>query len=126
MAGQENSLIDRELGLSYSGYMEDLYRELLKTFCDMRKDKGKQLEEAFSEGNWELYSITAHALKSTSLNIGAKSLSKAAKALELAGKAYVSAESGSEEAEEHLKYIKEHHGEFLDLYDAVIREAESI
>ena len=114
------SLMDVALGLRYSGGQEDLYREFLAAFCEMRKEKRSQVEEAFSSGNWEDYTNLVHSLKSTSLTVGGKELSEAAKALEMAGKKI----SAGEDRDAQLAYIREHHEEAMELWDAFTAEAE--
>lgn len=50
-------------------------------------EKADYIERLFEERSWKNYVIEVHALKSTSLSIGAAKLSELAKKLELAGKA---------------------------------------
>ena len=52
------------------------------------QSEGKKAEiiALYEDANWTDYAIKVHALKSTSLTIGAEALSAQAKELELAGK----------------------------------------
>ena len=63
-----------------------------------------ELIALYEAANWKDYAIKVHALKSTSLTIGAEELSKQAKALEQAGK------------EENVAYIQENHPLLLQMY----------
>lgn len=76
--------INTELGLSYCMDDEDFYREVLEEYISSsRVDDLKRFYEAQDWGN---YRISIHAVKSTSLTIGAEDLSAKALALENACK----------------------------------------
>ncbi|MBR1629963.1 MAG: Hpt domain-containing protein [Lachnospiraceae bacterium] len=62
-----------------------LYLKALELFVKSIDEKTALLEKCADEGDLRLYTITVHALKSTSLSIGMASFSEQAKALELAG-----------------------------------------
>ena len=62
----------------------EFYEEILKEY--LQSDKAAELEDYYAAGDWSNYKIVVHALKSTSLTIGAVSLSEEAKALEMAAK----------------------------------------
>ena len=94
-----------ELGLDYCAGDEDFYREMLRLFCAQRKEKRAEIISLYEAANWTDYAVKVHALKSTSLTIGAETLSAQAKALELAGK------SGD------VDYIRENHAALLCAYD---------
>ena len=109
--------INVKMGLDYCGGAEDFYLEMLKMFCMQREEKRAEIVRLYEDGDWTDYAVKVHALKSTSLTIGAEELSGKAKALELAGK------SGEE------AYIRENHADMLALYDtvcAVIEESVSL
>lgn len=106
----EESWIDGALGLRYSADNEEMYREFLKMFCDMWPEKKERIEQYFATGDWENYTIAVHALKSTSLSIGAKTLSEKALALEQAGKAG------------DIALIREKHGDLSECYDKTVQE----
>ena len=65
----------------------------------------------YDEENWQDYGIVAHAVKSTSLTIGAAGLSEQAKRQELAAK------------ENRIGELKEHWEEFYLTYQGVLKEA---
>lgn len=111
---QKEVLIDRELGLRYSAESEELYQEFMKLFCDMSVEKMEQLQNFFKENDWENYTITVHALKSTSLNVGAQTLSEKALALEKAGKA------------NQIAVILEKHPDLMQCYERTIQEGKNM
>ena len=94
-----------ELGLDYCGGEEDFYREMLRMFCAQGGEKRAEIASLYERENWPDYAVKVHALKSTSLTIGAEKLSAQAKALELAGK------------QGDVDYIREHHPGLLSGYE---------
>lgn len=78
------SVLEKETGLTYCCGSEEFYREMLGSY--LGNNRLQQIETCFAEENWEDYRIGVHALKSTSLSIGATVLSEAAKQLEFAAK----------------------------------------
>lgn len=77
-------ILDKETGLQYCCDSEEFYREMLQSY--LKNSRLDEIRTFFAEENWEDYRIAVHALKSTSLSIGAKALSEAAKGLEFAAK----------------------------------------
>ncbi|MGN0407393.1 MAG: ATP-binding protein [Bacteroides sp.] len=73
--------LDVNTGLGYC-MDRDFYEEVLREY--MLADKKDKIEQFFNEKDWNNYKTLVHALKSTSLTIGAVSLSEEAKALEMA------------------------------------------
>lgn len=106
--------VDIFLGLQYSAGSTEMYCEFLKMFCDMKNEKKQKIEDLFAQKDWENYAIAVHALKSTSLSIGAKRLSELALELEKAGK------------EKQTDYIEAHHEEAMRLYEFTVREGYQI
>ena len=78
--------INLEVGLKYCMDSKEFTIQMLMTFADKGK-KAEKIQEKFDARDWKNYQILVHALKSTSLSIGAEKLSEAAKKLELAAKA---------------------------------------
>lgn len=76
--------INLETGLKYCMDSKSFMIQMLTTFADGKK--ASTIQEKFEAGDWKNYQILVHALKSTSMSIGAEKLSKAAKILELAAK----------------------------------------
>ncbi|MCI6203130.1 MAG: ATP-binding protein [Lachnospiraceae bacterium] len=94
--------LDVKTGLTYCMNEEDFYIEMLQEF--LQADKASQLKHFLAEEDWDNYRTTVHALKSTSLTIGAAHLSGEAKALEMAAK------------EGNMDYIWSHHDGVMDEY----------
>lgn len=87
---------------------EEFFLEMIETF--ILGDKRELLETEYGKESWKNYQTYVHALKSTSLNIGAETLSKHAKALELATK------------EGDYQYVYEHHSEVMAEYGRLLEE----
>ncbi|MBQ7588201.1 MAG: DegV family EDD domain-containing protein [Lachnospiraceae bacterium] len=95
--------IDTEIAIKNSG-SEAAFKTVLKIFYDSIKGKYEELEDAYSSGNWENYTIKIHALKSSARLVGAVELGDCAEKLEMAGKG------------DNIQYIKENHGFVMDEY----------
>ena len=121
---KKEKLIDVELGLQYSGGQENLFRELLKVFCNMKTDEWPAMRKAFANGDFDAYGIFAHTMKSTSLTVGGRRLSEAAKKMESACRSYTDPASGEGSKADSLKYIKDNHEALMNLCDEFIAEAE--
>ena len=106
--------IDVFLGLQYSAENAEMYREFLRMFCDMSKDKQKKMQECYAQESWGDYTVLVHALKSTSLSIGAKKLSEMALISEKAGK------------ENQISLIRENHEALCKLYETTVQEGYQI
>lgn len=118
-AAEKLSYLDLEMGVEYSGGDEEMYREFLAMFCDVKAENESKIEEKYREADWKQYVTLVHALKSSSLTIGAVILSEAAKALEFEGKKYLDGD-GSKEPE----YILSHHKEVMELYEKTCKEGQ--
>ena len=97
--------IDVELGLDYCGGDENFFREMLQMFADQSPGKREEIISLYESAHWTDYAIKVHALKSTSLTIGAETLSAQAKELEMAGK------------RSDVGFIKENHAALIRAYD---------
>lgn len=104
---EQLDFLDTETGLTYCAGEEEFYREMLVSYLD--SDKRQALMEAFGKEDGENYRILVHAIKSTSLTIGATELSEQAKALEAAAK------------ENNWDYIQDNHEELMEAYN-ILRE----
>lgn len=109
---EENSLMERlsfldtGAGMTYCCGNEAFYREMLKSFVD--NEKLEDIEAFYEKKDWENYRIRVHALKSSSMSIGAAGLSEQAKQLELAAK------------EENHYYIDSHHSDAMEEYRRIL------
>ena len=106
--------INVELGLDYCAGDEGFFREMLRMFQAQSGGKKAEIAALFESANWPDYAIKVHALKSTSLTIGAESLSAQAKELELAGK------RGDAE------FILAHHAALMGAYDDICAQLAGI
>lgn len=79
------SEINEEDGISYCG-SKDAYLSVLNIFHETAEDKAEEIRKEYEEKNWDDFTISVHALKSSARVIGAKELSEAAKEMEDAGK----------------------------------------
>ena len=103
--------LDEATGLAYCMNDQKFYKEMLGEYVSA--DKTEELMEAFSKEDFEYYRITVHAVKSTSLTIGATKISEDAKALEMACK------------EGNLDFVKKNHEAFMQKYKALIQALRS-
>lgn len=101
-------LVDLKTGMHYTGNSMEIYRQILTVYLNGGLEKAAKIKNLYEQKDWKNYVIEVHALKSSSLSIGAKELSELAKEMEYAGKA------GNYQA------IHEKTEEMLTLYDAVI------
>ena len=99
----ESVLLDVKTGISYMGGDESAYREVLSLYAHEGPGKLKLIGELFTKKDLEGYVIEVHALKSTSLSVGAAGLSALAKELEAAGKAGRADASVKEKTDAMLK-----------------------
>ncbi|MCI8513350.1 MAG: response regulator [Lachnospiraceae bacterium] len=99
--------INIRLGLDYCCGEENFYLEMLRMFHSQAKEKKAEVISLYEAENWPDYVVKVHALKSTSMTIGAERLAEQAKLLEHAGK------SGD------IEYIRHGHPILLRLYDEI-------
>lgn len=94
--------LDTATGLGYCMNDEGFYREMLEEYSgNHRLD---EIEKLFEAKDYANYRVAVHALKSTSLTIGAKILSEMAKALEFACK------------DNDFDFVEKNHRQCMDLY----------
>ena len=103
-----SAMFDPEKGLMYTGGSMEAYREILEIYAKKGPEKRAQIDGLFEKKDWKNYIIEVHALKSTSMSIGAVKLSVLAKELEAAGKA------------ESYSTIEKKNGTLSKLYGEVI------
>ena len=99
--------INVTLGLEYCGGDEEFYQEMLQMFCEQSAEKQAEIVSLYESAGWADYAVKVHALKSTSLTIGAEALSAQAKELELAGK------------RGDADYIRTHHPALMRAYETL-------
>lgn len=106
--------VNVELGLDYCAGDEEFFREMLRMFRGQSGDKKAEIAALYEAANWADYAVKVHALKSTSLTIGAQALSAQAKELELAGK------------RGDADFIRAHHSALLCAYDELCGQLAGI
>ncbi|MBE5866100.1 MAG: response regulator [Lachnospiraceae bacterium] len=106
----DGELISVSTGLHYTGGSEEAYYEILEMYIRKGWEKRKLINQLYSSKDWKNYIIEVHALKSSSMSVGASELSELAKKLELAGKA---GDYGT---------IEKHNEELSDLYGRVLND----
>ncbi len=99
--------VNIQLGLDYCCGEDDFYLEMLQMFYSQAEEKKMELESLYESANVEDYTVKVHALKSTSMTIGAETLAEQARLLEQAGK------------KKNMEYIRHGHPILLRLYDEV-------
>ncbi len=72
--GMTMALINKESGLSYVMGDEELYKEVLSVYVEDAQQLQESIEDALAKEDYPLLRTHVHALKSTSLTIGAQSL----------------------------------------------------
>lgn len=107
------SWLDPKEGSEYCGSAQ-MYLKAIEFYASTVDEKSELIKKCVEEGDIEHYTITVHALKSTSLSIGMESFSKRAKRLELAGK------------NEDIETIQRDTEDFLSFYQQVKTGLETI
>ncbi len=74
------------IGITYCGGKIENYLEVLQIMYDEAESQLNMLNKHYEAENWKDFTILAHALKGSCLNVGAERCGNAAKALETAGK----------------------------------------
>lgn len=110
----ENELFSTKLGISYLGGNVETYFEILRKYADKGPEKLDEIKNLYEKREWTNYIIEVHALKSTSLTVGAQKLSELAKELELAGK------------NSFYALIEEKNALMLEMYAKVIEIAKQL
>ena len=77
--------IDRAIGLQYC-LDDELYRQVLESYLEQGQEYKEQLPSYYKAKAWHDYAVVSHAIKSSSLSIGAVTLSDLAKEQEFLGK----------------------------------------
>ena len=98
-------------GLQYCGSLKD-FEKFLDSFYHDIEESAMLIEEAYKQGNIELFTIKVHALKTSARMIGATELASDALDLEMAGK------SGN------LAFIAANIEDFLSLFRSYCQKLE--
>ncbi len=95
--------IDVDTAMNYCMDSKEFFIEMLREFY--ANDKTESASKLFAEDDFKNYRILVHALKSTSLVIGAQIFSEKAKAQELAAK------------DGNIDFVKQNHADFMEDYE---------
>ncbi len=105
------SFLDTKTGLGYCCDDVDFYKKMLHSY--ITNSRVEEIKQAYAERNFENYRVFVHAVKGTSLTIGAMELSEHMKAMEFASR------------DGKIDVVDEHHAEYLKEYeDTVAKIAE--
>ena len=110
--GEEIPCVNPTLGIQYMGGNKEDYIDIVKVYWSSGRSKIQDIEGYFEQKDWKNYSILVHAVKSTSLGIGAEKLSEKAGKLEAAG------------GEGDGDYILKHHFDMIQSYRQTLKELE--
>lgn len=105
---QRLDFLDARAGVGYCAGSEAIYREVLQSYAS-GKLRG-EIVAYYEKEDWKNYCVKVHALKSTSLNIGAVELSEFAKALENASR------NGD------VDFVRSQHENILKEYDELLEK----
>ena len=105
--------INLKTGLLYAGENIDDYHEILLNYVSRGEENRDHINHLFEEKNWKDYIIAVHALKSSSLTVGAEKLSEEAKELETEGK------------NENFDHIIKNHDHVMKTYENVIETGKA-
>ena len=111
-SSSENVLVDYKKGLAYAGEDEETYFDILGVYVASSSKYKEELETLYKEKDWDKYTIKIHALKSSSLSVGAVNLSNLAKEMERGGK------TGQ------YNIITDNHEKAMELYEKVVADIE--
>ena len=103
--------LDQEVGLEYCAGDEEIYLEILEGYLE--EDRRAEVVKYFETEDLPNYRVVTHAIKSTSLTIGATELSAKAKALEYAA------------ADGNMDFIRENNEEMLSMYSDILEKIKA-
>jgi len=106
--------VDIKKGISMIGGTLESYIQILAIFYKDGLQKIDEIRNSLKTGNYQLYTIYVHALKSALANIGASELSESAKALEFAGR------------HEDIAFINSNNAQFLVNFEAILKDISKI
>lgn len=106
------NFLDTAKGLAYCGESEELYIQIISSYIN--SPRYQELESYYKAEDWDNYRIQVHALKSTSLTIGAVEFSNMAKKMELAAR------------EGDNDFIKSNHDKLMSEYMELLKKLEFI
>jgi signal transduction histidine kinase/DNA-binding response OmpR family regulator len=106
------SFLDTKTGMSYCCDDTGFYKKMLRSY--MTNSRAEEILKAYEERNFENYRIFVHAVKGTSLTIGATELSEHMKSLEYASR------------DGDIDFVDQHHEEYLREYKDIISKIDEV
>lgn len=116
----EEEILDISKGLGYCANSEEVYKEILSMFCDLRTSSEEELAGYLAAEDWKNYTIKVHALKTNARSVGANPMGECCYELELAGKKI----QAGEDVEEQKAFILEKHPNMLQMFDRTMQEVK--
>ncbi len=104
--------LDTTTGMSYCCDDVSFYKKMLQSY--ITNARAEEIKQAYAERNFENYRIFVHAVKGTSLTIGATTLSEHMKSMEFASR------------DGKIDFVDEHHEEYLKEYEEMIAKIEKL
>lgn len=108
--------IDYKEGIDTCGD-EDTYNVVVDAYLEIQDENAEKLKRFLMQDDWENYRIIVHALKSSSLTIGAKNFAGFSMTVENAAKDYLEGNN----IEKNLGYLRGSYNSFAAAYGAVCR-----
>lgn len=112
--------IDYAMGIDTCGDKET-YEVVAEAYLEIREENTANLVKYMKEDDWENYRILVHALKSSSLSIGAKNFSGFSMTVENAAKELLEGKN----MEKNLGYLRGSFKSYLSAYNAVCDNLQS-
>ncbi len=106
------SFLDVKSGMNYCLNNEEFYESIIREFRS--SNKYEEIQESYDEADLNNYAVLVHAVKSTSLTIGAPKVSEMAKALEFAAKA------------EDVEFLRNNHYDFMRAYGELLDNLDEV
>ena len=110
----KSASIDTLYGIELCAGDKELYKEVLTAYFNQGRDNIEKLEEYFANANWKDYGILVHAIKSTSMNVGAKDFSELAKKQE------------QKVNSEDMGYVVSSFQDFISEYKKILNEVNRV
>lgn len=111
--------VDVDQGIVNCGGKTELYRRVLKIAYQYGETQLEELKSYWKQRDYENYTIKVHAMKSSTLNLGARKLSDMAREQEMAGKSgtYDYIDAHMEEFRQEYRRLLSQIGEVLAHYE---------
>ncbi len=104
--------LDTTTGMGYCCDDVSFYKKMLHSY--ITNARTEEIKQAYAERNFDNYRTFVHAVKGTSLTIGAMTLSEHMKSLEFASR------------DGKIDFVDEHHEEYLKEYEDTIAKIEEL